>query len=890
MHIHLNSMKKIFLAIFLFLAALPSFAVFNERDLAMTLQVLRYELSQTYREMETNQLQFETRDQSQHEDLVRLIQSCNELSLMLYSQKQNFTFDLTYALHKVTNQYRSFKESRMPYDNVISYLDVEIERYSKLVNALEVLPPSLVEIPDSLGPKLLDSLAATLQPKELPTPPYVEQHADDPDHASHHHDCEESVHLSDFNLSEASRQDRDSCLFYARKLLKGFTDLRNHMKEDNEYYETTSKRLKESYEYAQERYKLVQKRIFIDGQDNYLRVILHFGSYLKRAVGDCKDKYGKDNFTQVNSEWRGVMVVGFSVMVLLYLVIATVLSNLLVRLLQRKVRYFKTEDFKERRFAWLLLSADFLFVLVIGIVRVSMPNSHFFEMASGLIIEFALLLLAILISMLIRYVGNEINRGIKLYAPVMLLGLLVITFRIIFIPNSLITLLFPPLLLLFGIWQLVTLERNGSKVPKLDKNFAVTSLVITGIALVMSLVGYALMAVQVYIWWIFQLTVLQLILAASDLLKRYRSARLDVKVRAYRIKNQKLVNNDKGSGIEVTWLFDLAEMAIFPILVVLSVPFCLFMASKVFDLTEIGMQLLSYSFLNYDYIHLSIIKILVAVGLYYVFHYLSYVIKAFYRIFKVRSAMERSDGGFFHETDLNLTLANNVIGILVWGTYAIVTVSLLQIPTKSLSVITAGLAAGLGFAMKDILNNFFYGVQLMSGRLRVGDYIECDGVRGKVDSINYQMTQIAAEDGSVMAFTNSTLFNKNFKNLTKNHSYEYIPLQVGIAYGSDVERTRKVILKALASLRKPDSYGRAVVEPKYGIKVMLTSFGDSSVNLTVKQFVLVSERYNYIDKANDAIYRALNENGIEIPFPQTDLHVKDLPAGRDVREDDTKKE
>ena len=76
-------MKKIFLAIFLFLAALPSFAVFNERDLAMTLQVLRYELSQTYREMETNQLQFETRDQSQHEDLVRLIQSCNELSLML---------------------------------------------------------------------------------------------------------------------------------------------------------------------------------------------------------------------------------------------------------------------------------------------------------------------------------------------------------------------------------------------------------------------------------------------------------------------------------------------------------------------------------------------------------------------------------------------------------------------------------------------------------------------------------------------------------------------------------------------------------------------------------------------------------------------------------------
>ena len=146
------------------------------------------------------------------------------------------------------------------------------------------------------------------------------------------------------------------------------------------------------------------------------------------------------------------------------------------------------------------------------------------------------------------------------------------------------------------------------------------------------------------------------------------------------------------------------------------------------------------------------------------------------------------------ENELNLTLANNVIGILAWGTYFIVTISLLNIPTKSLSVITAGLAAGLGFAMKDILNNFFYGVQLMSGRLRVGDYIECDGIRGKVDNITYQSTQIEAVDGSIMAFPNSSLFAKNFKNLTRNNSYEFLGLTVGVAYGTDVDHARKVIL------------------------------------------------------------------------------------------------
>ena len=87
------------------------------------------------------------------------------------------------------------------------------------------------------------------------------------------------------------------------------------------------------------------------------------------------------------------------------------------------------------------------------------------------------------------------------------------------------------------------------------------------------------------------------------------------------------------------------------------------------------------------------------------------------------------------------------------------------------SIVMAGLATGLGFAMKDLLENFIYGISLMTGRLRVGDYIECDGVQGKVDSINYQSTQIVTLDGSVMAFQNSALFSKNFKNLTRNHGY-----------------------------------------------------------------------------------------------------------------------
>ena len=877
---------RLFKGIILTLAGLlivsaPSWGVFNEKDLAQTLQVLRYELRKAYIEMEKSQVSYESQDDRQHEELVHLIQSCNELSLMLYSQKQDFTFDLTYALQQVTDQYHNFTQSRMPYDNIISYLDVEIDRYDRLVMALKVLPPELIELPDSLGgSSLLDSLASTLQTHILPNDSYTDAHAGDPAHVGHNHfvGLEEEHEHGSFHLDSLSQVARDSCLFYSTRLLKMFTDIRDHMIEDNEYYDTTDKRLKEAYDYAQDRYKMVQKKIFIEGQDNFWTILTHVKSCASRAAKDFSDKYGRAYFTDVKSEWRGPMVIGFSFMVLIYLAIATLLSMLIVKMLMRRVKFFRTEWFRKREAAIFMLGAAILFVVVIAVARNASSTSHFFTMAAGLLIEFALLLIAVLTSLLIRHDSKQINYGMRIYTPIMLMGLLVITFRIIFIPNSLIALIFPPLLVVFGFWQWASIHRNGPKVPKSDNSYAIASFVVTAITFVISIVGYSLLGLQVYIWWIFQLTVLQLIVACDDLLKKYRHKRVDILVRAYRLKHQNDVGKDKGSFILVTWLYDLVEMVCIPVLYLLSIPFCLYMASEVFDLTEICMDMFFYPFFNYEYLHLSVSKMVLAAGLFYVFKYICYVARALYRIYKLRKTLRQTGASMIRENELNLTLANNVVGILAWGTYFIVTISLLNIPTKSLSVITAGLAAGLGFAMKDILNNFFYGVQLMSGRLRVGDYIECDGIRGKVDNITYQSTQIEATDGSIMAFPNSSLFAKNFKNLTRNNSYEFLGLPVGVAYGTDVEQTRQVILKALAPLRRADKFGRPVVEESYGIQVVLNGFGDSSVDLVVKQYVLVDQRVGYIAVANERIYNALNESGIEIPFPQRDINIRQVPS------------
>ena len=860
----------------LFIPVNSSWAVFNEKDLAQTLRVLRYELGKAFNEMEMSQLAFEKQDEGQHEELINLVNSCNELSLMLYSQKQDFTFDLTYALRQVTDQYRTFTQRRMPYDNIISYFDVEIDRYDRLVKALKAIPPELEERPDSLGPSLIDVLALTFHVNLLPNLSYAASHDNDPDHSGHLHAEEVHEHI-DFQLDSLSRIDRDSCVFFASKLLKMFTDIRDHMVEDSGHYEVTDQRLKEAYDYAQERYKLVQKKIFVEGQRNYWYILTHLGQSSRRAFRDFNDKYSRDYFNEtVKSEWRGPIVLGFSFIILVYLAIAALLSYLVITSLKKRVGRFKTQGFISRQFAFILLAAVILFVLIIVVAGLSPKiGTHFYLMASTLLVEFSLLLIAVLTSMLIRFTGAQIDNGLKLYTPVMMLGLLVIAFRIIFIPNSLITLVFPPVLLLFGLWQTSVFHKYSDNVPGTDRSLAIASIVVTVITFILSVLGYVLMGLQLYIWWIFQLTVLHLILAVKELVRKYRRKVVDKRVRAYRINHMAEVGNDKGSFFLVTWIYDLLDMVLIPLLILVSIPGCLFFASRVFDLTEICKTALLYPFLNTDFITLSMYKVLLAVGLFFVFRYIEYAARSLYRIFRVRGAIAKSGTGLLRDNEVNLTLANNVIWLLVWGMYVIVTIGLLKIPTKSLNMVITGLAAGLGFAMKDILNNFFYGVQLMSGRLRVGDTLECDGIRGTVDNISYQTTTIKAIDGSLIAFPNSTLFSKTFKNLTKSDSYEYVALPVGVAYGTDVDKARKVLLKALKPLCRPDKFGRDTVKPSYGIQVTVNGFGDSSVDLMVKQYVLVDLRYAYVAKANELIYKSLAENGIEIPFPQRDVHIKE---------------
>ncbi len=852
--------KKITAAVLSLLLIIPAFAVLSEKDLAQTLSVLRYELSATYRNSERFAKRMSGNGERQHARLVRMMQQSNELSLMLYSQKQDYTFDMTYALNEVSRQYYEFSSRRLPFDDIIQRLDIDIDRYNRLIHTLKSLPPSqTVEYLDSLGNVV--TLDASVHVSRLSG---LERRYEGRANA--------------FQLDSLGQADRDSCIFYAEKLLEISNAQKERLVTDSTHYQQTANMLKSAYDYAQQRYKTVQNKIFIDGQTDYLTLLKSFKRYWRQASNDAMDKYSLRKNESVHSQWRGPMVVGFSVFVLFYLVASVLVSVVLVNFLRKKTSVFKRSRLAKNKFTTILIFSVVIFALSIMLAS-AFSKQHFFSMASKILVEFAWMLAAIFVSLIIRVDEDSVKKGIALYLPTLLMCLIIISFRIAFIPNSLINIIFPPILLIFTIFQGWTLRHYRRALPQSDMVFGWVSMLVMVVTTLVALWGYVLLGVQLLIWWFFQLTLLQTVTAVYDILSIYYEKYIKEAKHRYIEDNPEMPHRTDEDMILVTWPHALIKRALLPIAIVLSFPISIYMASGVFDLTGVFGEYFRYPFLNVEnYISLSFQKIVMVITLYFVFSFLNYLCKAVYRQSKIRSILKKSSVKVLNENQVNFTLATNVISISLWGIYVISLFAILKIPTAAIKVIGAGLATGLGFAMKDILNNFFYGVQLMSGRLRVGDFVECDGIRGKVDSITYQTTQIVAGDGSVMAFPNSTLFNKNFKNLTKNHSYELLSFPVGVKYGVDVEKVRSIIIEALLPLQKKDKYGRDILDSKFGIQVRFQDFGDNSVNLSVVQFVSVEEKLAYASRAKEAIYNALNANGIEIPFPQRDLYIKSMPG------------
>lgn len=859
----------------LILAAVPAFAAFDEKDLEQTLATLRYELSRENTNRHSSNRRLNDNNTRQHADMVELIRRCDELSLVLYSQGRDYTFDITYSLHKATSEYEAFQKDRRPYDEIIGRMDEEIDRYQRLIRSLKRIPPvvtdpeenpdDMVAIGDSLkahSDSIIMSIASTAAAERLAK-------------------REEVIHgHSTFTLEGSSLEDRDSCLVYAQNLLEMYTVARASMLIDNDHYEETDARMKESFDYAMEKYRELQKSIFLEGQDSFIKILKNPGAYWSMLGRDFSKKYNQGRLIAGSSNWSRDKVIAYFLHMLVMLAIATGISCLAMRLAKPRVKNLRLPKYKKKLSTVTAIGAIIIFSLIINIVGTISGNTFFIE-ADKLIMLYAWLLALILISMTIRHDQDRLEAGKTLFLPIMIMGLIVFLCRMVFLPNRAINFFLPILLILSTVWQSVMNAKAEGKVHRGDRILAWISFAILLGSSIASLAGFVFMAIQVIVWWLFQLTAIEVVMAVYEFIRLYEDGTLQRKREKYSSSRgfvtQKVRNGD---FIRVTWFHDLFKTAIVPLVAIYSFQLCLWFAAGVFGLSAIVKDIYNRQFFDLvnasgqEILSLSLHKIVISLALYFIFRYVCYFLKSIFRIYKYDAIRQKNKSGVIQDSDVNLTLANNLIGIGTWGAYVITLFTMLKVPTGALSIVAAGLATGIGLALKDVLNNFIYGIQLMSGRIRVGDYVECEGVRGKVESITYQSTQIETLEGTIMSITNTELFNRKFTNLTRNNPYEFLKIVVGVEYGTDIEEVRLLISQALKEeTEEKDSYGRHVVDRSRGITVAFENFGESSVDLAVKQFVLVARKAAYTSRAKEIIYNTLNENGISIPFPQRDVHV-----------------
>lgn len=772
--------RYLLLLIALMAIVLPADAVLKEKNLDNTLSILRSELTTYQRELEALSGDMKVQREQVFSDLMTIMERSSQNSLMLYSQKPDYIFDLTYACHEATEQYARFQENVAPFRAFIRQNDYEITRYDSLIVNL--------------------SQMTTRQ------------------------------------LSERAKVDRNVCLTLAVNIRRTLKDNTEQMQDYIRYYQMTEERLSHLNEYANERYREIQTSIFKNGGENYLTILRNLRNQLRTTKNAVEEKYYPSR--KISSQWDANVIATMFIVIILSFILAYILNIGAIRIVSN--RGWLPRAFVSKQKSLVMTTTVITIAFVLGFVRLVFKDQNFIIMASSLLVEYAWLLVVILISLLIRLDDSQIKSAFRIYAPLIVIGFLVIGFRIILIPNDLVNLIFPPILLSCMVWQWVVIRRHNNNIPRSDVFYTYISLAVFIASVLCSWIGYTLLSVQLLIWWVMQLTCILTITCIQGLMKSWATS-----------------SGFATRPITETWFYNLINEVALPVLGVLSVMVSIYWAADVFNLSDTTRDIFSKDLIHSKVITVGVYSLAVVVCLYFLFKYLNTTLKELLRLY-----FERTDATTAGTRNL---MVKNVIQVVVWGAWLLISLGILRVGNTWLGIIAAGFSTGIGFAMKDILENIYYGVSLMAGRLKVGDLIICDGIRGKVNSISYTSTMLEAVDGSIIAFTNSQMFTKNYKNLTKNHGYELIGLEVGVAYGTDVEKAKNLLIDAISQL--------SFVDHRRKPSVRLLDFGDSSVNLMVKVWLPVLSSYGDAGLVLECIYNTLNDNNIEIPFPQRDLHI-----------------
>ena len=764
--------------------ALEARAVLKEKDLEQTLGILQTELEQYNTQLKQRSALRRARTKELITQLLLTMKQADQNALMLYSQEQSNVFDLTYACHEATKQYNEFHRHQLPFAEYLERNQADLARYDSLITRLEAMPVMMT--------------------------------------------------------TKYGSQRRDSCLALAKSIREMLAEGESQLKRNIRFYNQTEERLSSLNDYAQKRYSEIQRDIFINGGEDYLVLLSNMGRRWPQMTETVRKKYSLDHSTF--SQWSGRWILFTFSGILFYIIIAVVLNQLFFRFLMPK--RFDTEEFRKKRACIIMTTTTITFAVIQGAISLfgTGKNYPFLYMASTLLVEFAWLMGVILISLLLRLKGEQIGSAIRIYAPLIVVGFIVIAFRIILIPNELVNILLPPILMICAIWQWLVIRKFNKNIPRSDIFYTYISLLVFVISVVCSWAGYTLLSVQLLIWWIMLLTCILTITCISTYIELYAER-----------------HQLEDAPITKSWGYLFLDKVLMPSMSVISVMLSIYWAANVFNLSDLCWRVFKYNFIDMENLQVSILKLSMVITTWFLFRYIVNTVLAL-----LKQHYRNTDPS---TADSKEVMGKNVIQVFVWGVWLIIALSVFHISVSWLIAISGGLSTGIGFASKDIIENIYYGASLMTGRIKVGDWIEVNGRMGKVVSISYTSTVVESLYGEVITFQNAQLMKSNYKNLTRNHGYVLAVVPFGVAYGSNLKQVTEVVETALNNMH------HQWMDKRKPVKCVCSEMGDSSVNFKLFVWADAPKQSYVVSDVLKCVYDTLNAHGIGIPFPQRDVHI-----------------
>ncbi len=228
---------------------------------------------------------------------------------------------------------------------------------------------------------------------------------------------------------------------------------------------------------------------------------------------------------------------------------------------------------------------------------------------------------------------------------------------------------------------------------------------------------------------------------------------------------------------------------------------------------------------------------------------------------------------YLPSTSLDRGLQNSIstsagyVGVFAAIAFAL---SYMGLNFEKLAFVAGALSLGIGFGLQAIVSNFVSGLILLWERsIKVGDWVVVGDEEGHVRKINVRSTEIETFDRQIVIIPNSNLISGVVKNWVRNNTTGRIIVTVGVGYDSDPEKVREILLEAAGT--------HELIMPEPAPRVVFADFGDSSLNFELRCYLSnVDSSLTVRSHLRFEIFRRLKEAGIEIPFPQRDLNIRNI--------------